>query len=92
MPRNSLLLFEGISLERKTLERMTLAKGLNGGERPLDKAFEVEHGGREIVTESEIGKPSCHRKRPLKDTPKDHTKNEPKNGQSNGMIWACRQR
>ena len=40
-------------MERKTLERMTLAKGLNGGERPLDKAFEVEHGGREIVTESD---------------------------------------
>lgn len=26
-----------------------MAKGLNGGERPLDKAFEIEHGGREIV-------------------------------------------
>ena len=66
-------------MERKTLERMILAKGLNGGERPLGKAFEIEHGGRGNVAWNKIGKPSCHRKRPLKDTPKDHIKNEPKN-------------
>ena len=40
-------------MERKTLERMSLAKGLNGGERPLDKAFEIEHWGREIATGSD---------------------------------------